>query len=88
MTIFGFILLVLACICVGVVYAVFGYNVTELFTDSPKWKPWEQALFWLFWPVIIPLFLIISILFIVVGLLYPVLFIIGLIVRLIGKLFK
>lgn len=48
MTIFGFMLLILACICVGVVYTVFGYKVTELFTDSPKWKPWEQVLFWLF----------------------------------------
>lgn len=88
MTIFGFILLVLACICVGAVYTVFGYKVTELFTDSPRWKPWEQALFWLFWPVIIPLFLIASILFIVAGLLIPILFVIGIIVRLIRKLFK
>lgn len=88
MTIFGFILLVLACICVGVVYTVFGYKVTELFTDGPKWKTWEQALFWLFWPVIIPLFLIISILFIVVVLLIPIIFVIGIIVRLIRKLFN
>lgn len=85
---FAFILLVLACICVGVVYAVFGYKVTELFTDSPRWKPWEQALFWLFWPVIIPLFLVTVILFIVAGLIIPILFVIEIIIRLIRKLFK
>lgn len=85
---FAFILLVLACICVGVVYAVFGYKVTELFTDSPRWKPWEQALFWLFWPVIIPLFLVTAILFIVAGLIIPILFVIEIIIRLIKKLFK
>lgn len=83
-----FILSVLVCICIGIVYAVFGYKVTDLFTDGPGWKPWEQVLFWLFWPVIIPLFLFMAILFVAFGLLIPVLFVIGLIVRLIRKLFN
>ena len=52
------ILAIIVCICVGIIYTIFGYNVTELFTDSPKWKPIEQALFWIFWPVIIPMFLL------------------------------
>lgn len=49
---------IIVCICVGIIYTIFGYNVTELFTDGPNWKPWEQCLFWMFWPIVIPMFLI------------------------------
>jgi hypothetical protein len=83
-----FIMLVLVCICIGVIYAVLGYKVTDLFTDSPKWKPWEQMLFWLFWPIVIPLFLCLLALFVTAGLLIPILFVIGTIIRFIGKLFN
>lgn len=51
-------LVVIACVCLGAIYAVCGYEVTNLFTDGPDWKPWEQALFWLVWPIIIPAFFI------------------------------
>lgn len=88
MPVIDLILAIIVCICIGIIYTIFGYKVTELFTDGPRWKPWEQALFWLFWPIIIPLFLIMAILFIVVGLLFPVLFVIGLIVRFIRKIFN
>ena len=88
MPVIDLILAIIVCICICIISTVFGYNVVELFTDGPKWKPWEQCLFWLFWAVIIPLFLIMLILFIVVGLLFPVLFVIGLIVRLIRKVFN
>lgn len=83
-----FILLVLVCICIGIIYTIFGYEITNLLTDNPKWKPWEQCLLWLFWPIVIPLSLFSLTLFVVVGLLMPVLFVIGLIVRFIGKLFN
>jgi hypothetical protein len=83
-----FIMLVLVCICIGVIYAVLGYKVTDLFTDSPKWKPWEQCLLWLFWPIVIPLFLIATIMFITAGLFIPILFVIGIIIRFIKKLFN
>lgn len=83
-----FILLVLVCICIGVIYTVLGYKVTELFTDGPMWKPWEQMLFWLFWPIVIPLFLGLLILFVTAGLLIPILFVIGIIIRFMKKLFN
>lgn len=47
-------LAVIACLGLGAMYAVTGYEVTNLFTDGPNWRPWEQILFWLFWPIIIP----------------------------------
>ena len=47
-------LAVISCFGVGVLYAITGYEVTNLFTDGPDWRPLEQALFWLVWPVIIP----------------------------------
>ena len=83
-----FVLLIIVCICIGVIYTVLGYEITNLLTDSPKWKPWEQCLLWLFWPIVIPLFLFLLTLFVAAGLLMPVLYVIGLIVRLIGKLFN
>lgn len=83
-----FIMLVLVCICVGIIYTIFGYEVTTLLTDSPKWKPWEQCLLWLFWPIIIPLFLGLLILFVTAGLLIPILFVIGTIIRFMKKLFN
>ena len=51
-------LTVIACLCFGAIYAVCGYKVTNIFTDGPDWRPWEQALFWLVWPIIIPAFFI------------------------------
>lgn len=50
-------LAVIACFGMGVLYTITGYEVTNLFTDGPNWRPWEQALFWLIWPIIIPAFL-------------------------------
>lgn len=49
-------LAVIACLCIGTIYAITGYEVTNLFTDGPNWRPWEQMLFWLIWPIIIPAF--------------------------------
>lgn len=50
------LLTILMCLCIGAIYTICGYKVTNLFTDGPAWKPWEQVLFWLFWPIIIPVF--------------------------------
>ena len=50
-------LAIIACLGIGTMYAITGYEVTNLFTDGPIWRPWEQALFWLVWPIVIPLFL-------------------------------
>ena len=47
----------IACLCVGTIYTIIGYEITNIFTDGPNWKPWEQCLFWMFWPIVIPLFL-------------------------------
>lgn len=49
-------LAVVACLGIGAMYAITGYEVTNLFTDGPNWRPWEQMLFWLVWPIIIPAF--------------------------------
>lgn len=57
MPVVDLILAIIVCICIGIIYTIFGYNVIELFTDGPNWKPWEQCLFWMFWPIVIPLFL-------------------------------
>ena len=81
-------LAVVACLGIGSMYAITGYEVTNLFTDGPNWKPWEQCLFWLFWPIVIPLFLSMIILFVTTGLLIPILFVIGIIVNSIRKLFN
>lgn len=48
----------IACLCVGAIYTIIGYEITNMFTDGPNWKPWEQALFWLVWPIVIPLCLL------------------------------
>jgi hypothetical protein len=70
---------IIVCICVGIIYTIFGYNVTELFTDGPNWKPWEQCLFWMFWPIIITMFLLacvaVVLATIIIGI--PVLFVIA-----------
>jgi hypothetical protein len=70
---------IIVCICVGIIYTIFGYNVTELFTDGPNWKPWEQCLFWIFWPIVITMFLIacvaVVLATIIIGI--PVLFVIA-----------
>ena len=44
-----------ACFGIGAMYTITGYEIINLLTDGPEWKPWEQALLWLFWPIIIPL---------------------------------
>jgi hypothetical protein len=46
-----------ACFGIGAMYTITGYEIINLLTDGPEWKPWEQAIFWLVWPVIIPAFL-------------------------------
>ena len=43
-----------ACFGIGAMYTITGYEIINLLTDGPEWKPWEQALLWLFWPIIIP----------------------------------
>lgn len=57
MPVIDLILAIIVCICIGIIYTIFGYNVIELFTDGPNWKLWEQCLFWMFWPILIPLFI-------------------------------
>lgn len=52
------ITVVLCVLLFSTLYTIIGYYITNLFTDSPKWKPIEQVLFWIFWPVIIPMFLL------------------------------
>ena len=53
-----FITTILFVLLFSALYTVFGYYIVDLFTDSPKWKPIEQILFWIFWPVVIPMFLL------------------------------
>lgn len=60
-------LTIIVCLCIGAIYTICGYKVTNLFTDGPKWKPWEQALFWLVWPITIPIFLFAALILILVA---------------------
>lgn len=46
------------CIFAGAAYAIVGYWFVVLFTDSPKWKPWEQVVLWVFWPLLIVMLII------------------------------
>ena len=46
---------VVACLGLGAMYAITGYEITNLLASGPNWRPWEQVLLWLVWPVIIPL---------------------------------
>ena len=75
----NFITTVLCVVMFSALYTIFGYYITDLFTDSQKWKWWEQILFWIFWPVIIPLFLfaIIAIVLVTIIVGIPVLFVIA-----------
>lgn len=74
-----FITVILCVLMFSILYTIFGYYITNLFTDSPKWKPIEQVLFWIFWPVIIPMFLLacvaVVLATVVIGI--PVLFVIA-----------
>ena len=74
-----FITAILCVLLFSALYTVFGYYITNLFTDSPKWKPIEQVLLWIFWPVIIPMFLLacvaVVLATVVIGI--PVLFVIA-----------
>lgn len=79
LAILDFITTILCVLLFSALYTVFGYYITDLFTDSPKWKPIEQVLFWIFWPIIIPMFLLacvaVVLTTIVIGI--PVLFVIA-----------
>ncbi len=79
LAILDFITTILCVLLFSALYTVFGYYITDLFTNSPKWKSIEQVLFWIFWPIIIPMFLLACITVvlatIVIGV--PVLFIIA-----------
>ena len=88
MSVIDLIVLAVFGLLIGMVYAYLGYELINLLTDDPKWRPWEQCIIWLFWPVILLMFLFMAIMFIAVGLLIPVLFVIGIIVNSIRKLFK
>ena len=70
---------VLCVVLFSILYTIFGYYITDLFTNSPKWKPIEQVLFWIFWPVVIPMFLLacvaVVLATIIIGI--PVLFVIA-----------
>ena len=65
-------LAVVACLGIGAMYAITGYEVTNLFTDGPNWRPWEQMLFWLVWPIIIPAFFAAVIAVFLAALLVPI----------------
>ena len=58
MSVIDLIVLAVFGLLIGIVYAYLGYELVNLFTDGPNWRPWEQMLFWLVWPVLIPLFIV------------------------------
>lgn len=65
MSIIDLILAIIACLCIGVIYTIFGYNVIELFTDGPNWKPWEQCVLWMFWPILIQILIVAAIVLVI-----------------------
>ena len=73
MTLVELFLIILTCLCIGFIYTIFGYEIAEVFTNGPGWKPWQQALFWMFWPIIIPLFIISITAFILVSIFISIL---------------
>lgn len=61
MSVIDLILLINGCLFIGMIYAYAGYEFTNMLTDSPKWKPWEQCLIWMFWLILIPLYVVAAI---------------------------
>lgn len=59
---------IICCFIFAALYTVIGYYITSLFTDSPEWRPVEQAIFWILWPLIIPMFVLAAIGIMLVGL--------------------
>lgn len=88
MPVIDLMLAIIVCICIGIIYTIVGYNVTELFTDGPNWKPWEQCAFWLFWPLIIPAFFAVLIAIVLVAVFVSIFLFFGLIFYLFKKIFS
>lgn len=58
MSVIDLIVLAVFGLLIGMVYAYLGYELVNVLTDDPKWKPWEQCLLWMFWPVLLPLLVV------------------------------
>lgn len=58
MSVIDLIILTVFGLLVGMIYAYIGYELINMLTDDPKWRPWEQCLLWIIWPILIPLFIV------------------------------
>lgn len=44
----------IACLGISAMYTITGYEIINILTDGPTWKPWEQVVLWIIWPILIP----------------------------------
>lgn len=58
MSVIDLIILAVFGLLIGMVYAYLGYELINMLTDDPKWKPWEQCILWIVWPILVPLLVI------------------------------